>query len=78
MCSRTDSQCTTVFVFVIKCAGKIFDPSLDISFQFMAEMGFLKHCIWENMVYATKNLIAFIVESISMKVLWSRLLGFNS
>lgn len=66
-----------VFVFVIKCAGKIFDP-LHISFLFMIEIGLKHHGLWENMVYVSKNLISFIVESISIKVLWSRLLGFNS
>jgi hypothetical protein len=57
---QRDSQCTMIFVFVIKCAGKIFDPSLQISFQFMVEMGFFKQFgIWESVVYVTKNLICF-------------------
>jgi hypothetical protein len=45
MCSRTDSQHTVVFVFVIKCAGKIFVPSVHISFQFMGRTGLLE-ALW--------------------------------
>jgi hypothetical protein len=44
----------------------------------MSRLSFLKPCgIWENMVYVTKSSIAFTVESFSLKVLWSRLLGFQ-